>query len=136
MTLTWLLLLQSAEALPLTDRVLMVHVKEGHVVHHVKGKKRDEGERVVLKPLDVDAAGRPEAWTITSGDAPGVRPVKIGRKSKGTDFAWMVQGWDAKNNRAVNKDPDHAKDHWLYLFLPQPLVSGKTYKIDGPVGPL
>jgi endoglucanase len=135
-----LLLLQAAEALPLTERILMVHVKEGHVVHHVKGKKRDEGERVVLKQLDVEAAGKPDAWTVKSADDPafaaGLKPTRVGRKSKGTAFAWMVQGWDPKNNRAVNKDPDHAKDHWLYLFLPQALTSGKTYAIDGPCGPL
>jgi hypothetical protein len=29
----------------------------------------------------------------------------------------------------VNKDPDHAKDHWLYLVLPQPLTPGKTYAV-------
>src|SRR5687767_4894566 len=87
------------EVLPLTDRILMVHVKEGHAVHHAKGRKRDEGEKIVLTPLDVASACRPEAWTVTCAEDPnfaqGVRPLKVGRKSKGTDFAWMVQGWDA-----------------------------------------
>ncbi|HEX7901468.1 MAG TPA: glycoside hydrolase family 9 protein [Planctomycetota bacterium] len=137
-----LLLLGQAEALPLTDRVLMVHVKEGSAIHHQKGQRRDEGEKVVITPLDVAAASRAEAWTVTCPDDPafakGVHPRKVGRKSKGTDFAWMVQGWDAANNRTVNKDPDHAKDHWLYLDLPQPLTSGKTYTVrsDAGVGPL
>jgi len=121
------------EALPLTDRILMIHVKEGHVVHHHKGQKRDEGEKVVLLPLDTAAAGRAEAWTVSCPDDPafagGLHPQKVGRKSKGTDFAWMVQGWDPAKNRAVNRDPDHAKDHWLYLVLPQPLTSGKTYTV-------
>lgn len=131
--MTWLLLLcaQDVEALPLTERIVMIHVDEGHVVHHVRGKKRDEGERAVVKPLDVAAACRPEAWTID-----GMKPERVGRKSKGTDFAWMVQGWDPKENRAVNRDPDHAKEHWLYLFLPRALESGKTYPITGPLGNL
>src|SRR5882724_7407306 len=57
-----------AEALPLTDRILMIHVKEGHAVHHRKGQKRDEGERIVLMPLDAAAASRPVAWTVTCAD--------------------------------------------------------------------
>lgn len=122
-----------AEALPLTDRILMVHLKEGRAVHHQKGRKRDEGERILLTPLDAAAACRVDAWTVICPEdpnfAPGVRPRKVGRKSKGTDFAWMVQGWDGANNRAVNRDPDHAKDHWLYLDLPHPLVPGRTYTI-------
>lgn len=125
--------MEVAEALPLTERILMVHVKEGHAIHHQKGQKRDEGEKVILTQLDAAAASKPEAWTLTSKDDPkysaGAHPEKIGRKSKGTDFAWMTQGWDAANNRAVNRDPDHAKDHWLYLVLPQPLTPGKTYTL-------
>src|SRR5262247_638684 len=95
-TLSAVLALADAEALPLTDRILMVHVKEGHAVHHQKGQRRDEGEKVILTPLDAAAAGRAEAWTLTSSDDPtyarGVHPQKVGRKSKGTDFAWMTQG--------------------------------------------
>jgi hypothetical protein len=125
--------MEGAEALPLTDRILMVHLKEGHVVHHQKGQRRDAGERVILTELDAAAASRIEGWTIACAADPnfatGLHPQKIGRKSKGTDFAWMVQGWDPKNNRAVNKDPDHAKEHWLYLALPQPLLPGKTYTV-------
>jgi endoglucanase len=121
------------EILPLTERIFMVHIKEGHVVHHQKGRKREEGERVVLMPLDTAAACRAEAWTVVCPEDPSFaqapHPLGVGRKSKGTDFAWMVQGWDPANNRAVNKDPDHAKDHWLYLELPQALSSGKTYTI-------
>jgi hypothetical protein len=122
-----------AEALPLTERIVMVHVSEGHAVHHQKGQKRTDGERMVTAPLDAAAAGRPEAWTVTCPDDPGfaagLRPQRVGRKSKGTDFAWMVQGWDGANNRAVNRDPDHAKDHWLYLVLPQAMKPGRTYTV-------
>jgi hypothetical protein len=136
--LATLLLALDAEALPLTDRIIMVHVNEGHVIHHVKGKKRDEGERAVVTPLDAAAVSRPEAWTVTSpGDPAGIRPEKVGRKSKGTDFAWMVQGWDPQKNCAVNKDPDHAKDHWLYLVLPRAMTPGQTYTVKADrIGPL
>lgn len=120
------------EALPLTERVLMVHVDEGHVEHHVKGQKRSQ-EKVVATPLDVAAAGAPASWTITCANDPafaaGAKPQRVGRKSKGTDFAWMTEGWDPVNNRAVNKSIDHAKEHWLYLVLPAPMQAGKDYAI-------
>jgi len=122
------------EALPLAERIIMVHVDEGHAVHHRRGQKRTEGERIVLTQLDAVAACRPDAWTVScdadSAFAGGLRPTRVGRKSKGTDFAWMVQGWDKKNNRAVNRDPDHAKEHWLYLVMPHALKQGRTYRVE------
>jgi hypothetical protein len=27
----------------------------------------------------------------------------------------------------VNTRPDHTKEHWIYLFLPEPMKRGKTY---------
>lgn len=124
------------EALPLTERIIMVHVDEGHVVHHKKGQKRGE-ERVVATPLDIAAAGNVASWTITAGGDPafarGTKPQRIGRKSKGTDFAWLVEGWDPANNRAVNKSLDHAKEHWLYLVLPAAMQVGKEYAIVSTV---
>jgi hypothetical protein len=136
--------MEAAEALPLTDRIVMVHLKEGHAVHHKRGQRREEGEKVIVTPLDAAAAVRPEIWTVGSADDPAfaeaVRPQKVGRKSKGTDFAWMAQGWDPAGKRTVNKDPDHAKEHWLYLVLPRPLTPGKTYTVTpaglAGVGPL
>lgn len=124
------------EALPLTERVVMVHVDEGHVIHHTKGQKRSN-ERVEATPLDVSKAVNTSSWTIISAGDPSyasaTAPQRIGRKSKGTDFAWMVEGWDQANNRAVNKNLDHAKEHWLYLVLPTPMQPGKEYTIASTV---
>ena len=119
------------EVLPLTDRVLMLHFDEGHVVHHQRGMSRSD-ERVVAGPLDTTAAARPASYRITSSDDPAYArprsPESVGRKSKGTDFAWFVDRWE--NGHAVNTRPDHAKEHWLYLQLPSPMVRGKTYTVD------
>ena len=35
-----------AEALPLTERWLMIHVDDGHVEHHTKGQKRTSDSRL------------------------------------------------------------------------------------------
>jgi hypothetical protein len=119
------------EVLPLTDRVLMLHFNEGHVIHHQRGQSRSD-EQVVVSPLDTDAASRPSTYAVNSPDDERYRtaqaPSQVGRKSKGTDFAWYVDKWE--NGRAVNTRPDHTKEHWIYLFLPEAMKRGKTYFIS------
>ncbi|MEK7475752.1 MAG: glycoside hydrolase family 9 protein [Candidatus Coatesbacteria bacterium] len=115
---------------PLTDRIVLVHFNEGHVVHHGRGQARSD-ERVVTSPLDAAAASRAECYEIVSGDDPAYatprRPADVGRKSKGTDFAWFVDTW--VHDRAVNTRPDHTSEHWIYLFLSRPLVPGRAYVV-------
>ena len=57
------------EVLPLTDRILMLHFDEGHVVHHRRGMARSD-EQVIVSPLDTAAASRPESYRISSADDP------------------------------------------------------------------
>ncbi|MBM3495039.1 MAG: hypothetical protein FJX72_12080 [Armatimonadetes bacterium] len=120
---------------PLTAQIVMLHFDDGHVVHHKRGEPRSQ-EQVVVNPLDVDAATKPQTYAIACADDAAYRsaqrPVRVGRKSKGTDFAWFVDTW--VNGRAVNTRPDHAKEHWLYLHLPSPMKPGKTYLVR--TGPL
>jgi endoglucanase len=119
------------DILPLTERIVLLHFDDGHVIHHARGQKRSD-EKVVVSPLDTVLASQPASYEIASDDDPAYgkprRPVQIGRKSKGTDFAWFVDKWE--NGRAVNTRPDHAKEHWLYLFLPEPMRRAKTYAVN------
>ena len=119
------------EVLPLSDRVLMLHVAEGHVAHHKRGMPRSD-ERVILGQLDTSVAARTGSYCISSSDDPAYRhpvtPLDVGRKSKGTDFAWFVDRWE--NGYAVNDRPDHVKEHWIYLRLPRPMLRGKHYQTD------
>jgi endoglucanase len=109
------------EFLPLTDSILMVHFDDGHVVYHKVGQARDN-EQVVVDPLDTAAASKAVSYSITSTDdaayATAKNPLKIGRKTKGTE-------WSTKGDRSNN----HAKEHWVYLFLPSALQAGKTYTV-------
>ena len=115
---------------PLTHGVIMLHFKDGRVEHHKRGEPRSQ-EKVVVSPLVVEAASKPAAYAVMSPDDPAYRtpqpPLRVGRKSKGTEFAWFVDQWI--NNRAVNTRPDHAKEHWLYLGLPSPMMPGMTYVV-------
>lgn len=119
------------EVLPVHSQLLMLHVDEGYVIHHGKGQKRTE-EKVVITPLNTALAGQAAAYRLSSSGDPAYRqpknPTQVNRKSKGTEFAWMVQAWE--NNMAVNRDPDHAKEHWLYLSLPAPLKEGASYTLN------
>ncbi len=116
---------------PVTNQIVMIHFKDGHVVHHKLGQARSE-ETVVQTPLDVELAGKPLSYGISSTTDPAYRvakaPVKVGRKSKGTDFSWHIDNW--VGDHAENKLPDHTKEHWLYLFLPSPMKPGASYAIS------
>jgi len=116
---------------PLTDQILLVHLDDGWVIHHQRGQPRTM-EQVIVNPLDVRAASDPARYRVGSAEDARYRsplaPVGVGRKSKGTDFAWFADSW--VNGRAVNNRPDHAKEHWLYLFLPAPLREGATYTLS------
>ena len=118
------------EALPLTDRIVMLHFDDGRVEHHRRGEPRS-AEKVVADPLDAGLASKPATYALTSRDDPAYAkptpPTRVGRKSKGTEFAWFVDSW--QGGRAVNDRPDHAKEHWIYLVLPAPMQTGKTYSV-------
>ncbi len=114
---------------PLTDKILMVHFDDGYAIHHKIGEPR-ASEQVVTVPLNVEKAMATASYTRSSANdaayTGGKAPVDVGRKSKPTEFALMCQQYD---NGCVNSDPDHAKEHWLYLYLPSAMQSGKSYTL-------
>ncbi|HEY0867924.1 MAG TPA: glycoside hydrolase family 9 protein [Fimbriimonas sp.] len=119
------------EVQALTERVVMVRFRDGRVEHHKRGQKRSD-EKVFVDPLDVVQASRPSSYrlSILGKQAPNaaVVPIRVSRKSKGTDFAWFTDRWEG--GVAVNDRPDHAKEHWIYLHLPTPLRAGASYALS------
>lgn len=116
---------------PLTDRIVMLHFKEGHVEYHRRGQPRS-ADVVHIEPLNIKAASRPSSFSVSSPDdsawAEPKEPASVGRKTKGAEFAWFVDSM--VNGITVNKRPDQVLEHWVYLELPQPMESGKTYVIN------
>jgi hypothetical protein len=106
---------------PLTDQILIVHFAEGRVVHSQLGQPWGQ-ETVLVSPLDTALASQTNSYRISSTNdaayATAVAPVRVGRKTKGTDFAWS------------NVSPYCAREHWLYLVLPHPMQRGKDYLIE------
>jgi hypothetical protein len=121
---------QITDVRPLTDEWVVVTFREGKVMHHGLGQKRSE-EKVVGKPIDRDLLLDPSRYSVRSGQS--ARAIAgIGLKSKGTDFAWMVESWE--NGRAVNRNPDHVKTHWVYVKMPTRMVAGKRYALNIRLG--
>lgn len=109
------------EVLHLTDRIVMVHFGEGRVIHSQLGQPWGQ-ETVLVSPLDTATASQTNSYRVSSTNdaaySQALAPVRVGRKTKGTDFAWS------------NVSPYCSREHWLYLALPQPMQRGKTYTID------
>jgi endoglucanase len=123
---------------PVTNRIVALHWRDGYVIHHKIGQKLTD-ERVVLDhPLDVRKAIVAGDYVVSSPDdsrfTGGLHPISVGRKSKGTDFAWFIDKW--VDGRAVNDRPDFASEHWIYLSLPEPLQEGRNYEIKNNSGGL
>ncbi len=118
------------DVMPLTDRIVVLHFRDGHVEHHKRGEPRSQ-EKVVTDPLDVKAASAAASYTIASANDPAYAspktPAGVGRKSKGWDFARFADRW--VNGHAENDRPDYAAEHYLYLDLPAPMKPGKTYTV-------
>ena len=89
---------------PLTDRIVMLHFKDGRVQYHEKGRPMSD-DKVITDPLDVAAAALPASYQIGSADDPaynpGVSPLAVGRKSKGTEFAFIRNGWANTRSRSL-----------------------------------
>ena len=119
------------EVLPLTDQIIMIHLDDGYVRYHGKGQLRTD-EIAVTEPLDIYLAGMEENYTIFSQDhsyyEDGVNPEKVGRKSKGTEFTWLCEFWG--DGGCYNESPDHAREHWIYLKIPEPMISGRSYLLN------
>lgn len=117
------------DVLPLTDRILMLRFDDGYVDHHDQGQSPDQ-DVVFADTLNTTLASLASSYEIVSAADSNyflpLRPTKVYRKSKPTDFAEYCQRWGPG---CINDSLDHTKEHWLYLKLPFPLQNGPFYTI-------
>jgi hypothetical protein len=113
-----------------TNKIIAVHFDDGFAVYHKKGQKRSN-ESVIVEPLNIQQAEMLSNYSVSSSTdmayAVSTKPLDLGRKTKGSEFTWMCQSW---NNGCVNSAPDHVKEHWIYLFLPEPLQNNQEYILN------
>ena len=115
----------------LNSNIIVLHFDDGYVRYHQRGESR-QNEWVVSEPLNVIKAVTLENYTIKGSDGLYItpqKPVKVTRKTQGTEFTWLCQNY-IQTVGCSNTDPDHAKEHWIYLHLPEPLEQGKKYAVS------
>jgi uncharacterized protein YjdB len=108
------------DVLPVTDRILMIHIRDGHIDTYGIGQNISHN-RVYHSPTSIERATTPANYSITgTGDdnySSPLNPLNIGRKSKG----WEYQ--DAWN------PPPYIWQHWIYIELPHEMQQGQTYTV-------
>ena len=102
---------------PLTDRVIVLEVRDGRVVRETLGEG-DNG-KVLGKPLDLSSAEEVAGYHVwdTKNDRE-VKVVSVDRKSKGAQFV-----------RTAEWELGHVKTHWFYVTLAEPMVRSGRYEI-------
>jgi endoglucanase len=125
------------EVRPLTNKIIMIHFDDGEIIYHKSGQKSNN-DIVKISELNISAATNTGNYKISSPDdinfRSGLPPAGLGRKSKGTEFSSICEGWgeipyfDAPG--CLNTSPDHVKEHWIFLFLSHPMVEGKIYFVS------
>lgn len=104
---------------PVTDSIVLLTFDDGWVKIAPEGQWWGQGDQVFHEPLDIEMAQEPSNYTIISETDTnyknGRHPVKIGMKSKMGDASW-------KGHTAI-------LNHWIYLHLPYPMLSGNSYKV-------
>ena len=115
------------DARPLTNRIILLQFDDGYVEYHGYGQTSEQ-DTTHSVPLDLVKAHDRASYLISSPDDPeygtAALPDRIGRKSKGKYFSRKCR-WNG--SACVN---DIVLEHNIYLVLPSPLRTGKSYRID------
>ena len=117
---------QFVDACLIAPSIAMIHVNEGYVKHHGLGQKHTD-DQVVIAPLNLGLATGASNYRVGGQSA-----LRVGRKSKGTDFAWFTDRW--VGDHFENDRPDHTKEHWLYVMLPSAVVASGSATLSLPKG--
>lgn len=124
--LVWMMSLNSlaqdlVKVAPVTNKILMVSLDEGHVDYHDVYGENDQSI-AYAKPLNITNAQNKANYLLSSSDDANYTtpksPLNLGRKAKAQDIVDLY----AEPIKAV-------LDHSIYIELPNNLVRGKTYTL-------
>lgn len=96
--------------------------RDGEPIGTVVGRDADmlwKADRLVTGDFDVEKAGQPDTWRVRPEDGEALTPEAVYRKSKPSDLG-RTQPWP----------PEGPVRHVVYLKLPRPLETGRTYLIE------
>ena len=118
---------------PITDKIIMLQFDDGYIQKHGYHQGSD-ADVSFLWPLNTELADNIKSYSISSSNdenyASPLNPSDIGRKSKGHDFSEKCGHWNEEPWAGAACKNDYASYHYIYLELPQPLVSGKSYTVQ------
>jgi len=128
---------QSITVSPLTNQYILVHIDEGSIERPGNGESTS-ADVLNGAPIDINVATNTSNYSISSTDdlnyANAQTPINLNRKSKGTEFANLCEGWSFLDFFGTwgcdNTSVDHFKEHWIYLEMPFDMQSGKSYSIN------
>ena len=109
------------EVLPLTNKIIMVHMDDGSVTYP---------NTIKVSRLNTGNADNISSWSLQSTDDADFQvagsPSKLGRKSKGTEFVkdapWGGNSFDPRTK-------PWASEHWIYLVFDKEMKPGKSYSL-------
>ncbi|HYW96478.1 MAG TPA: glycoside hydrolase family 9 protein, partial [Bacteroidales bacterium] len=117
---------------PVTNKIIMLQFDDGYIKKH-SYHESSSADVSFLWPIDTELADNIRTYSILSSDddnyAAPLNPVDMGRKSKGHDFSEVCKNWNEEPWPKAACKNDYASFHFIYLELPQPMVSGKSYTI-------
>ena len=102
----------------LTENILVLEFKEGEARRERRGSGIDG--KVTKRPLDLGVAMDSASYALADAEGKQVHPLKVHRKSKGTDYA-RVGAWEI----------DYVLTHQIYLIFERPLVPQQAYTLRG-----
>jgi len=117
------------EILPLTDRVIQLHFKDGFIKY---APHFDLSDREIIENnlLDTLKAEDPKSYRIVSPDdtdfSIAILPSSIGRKSRPLYVSGKCK-WNGKQC-----DNTVVYEHYIFLELPKSMKRGKTYAVTMP----
>ncbi len=111
------------EVFPLTNKIILVHFDDGSVTYP---------NTLKVNRLNISNAEKLSSWDFSSTDDADfqltINPVKIGRKSKGTEFIKDAP-WSNTANAFDPRTKPWASEHWIYLVFDHELKTGKSYTL-------
>jgi len=109
------------EVVPITNKILMVFIKDGHIDSYGSNQTISDNVTYVNATNLTNAMALGNYVVTSSNDgnySSAKNPINIGRKSKAVDY-----------NDEWQSVP-YVWGHWIYIELPNALVQGKTYTVQ------
>jgi Glycosyl hydrolase family 9/Secretion system C-terminal sorting domain/Cellulase N-terminal ig-like domain/Carbohydrate binding module (family 6) len=113
------------EVLPVTNKILVVYIKDGHIDSYGQGQSASDNV-TYINATNIGNIKVLSNYQISSTDdasySTAKSPVYVGRKSKATDY-------NNENYTLNNVIIPYVSGHWIYIELPTAMVQGKKYTV-------